>query len=72
MAEHWVEIATVDYVFKLLISLGLFVPLYGVLLRYLSRKLVGEAGLAGLQRPHGKPDVIDHPQGWSIFCIFGK
>ena len=48
MAEHWVEIATVDYVFKLLISLGLFVPLYGVLLRYLSRKLVGEAGLAGL------------------------
>ncbi|MFQ2254261.1 7-cyano-7-deazaguanine/7-aminomethyl-7-deazaguanine transporter [Aeromonas hydrophila] len=49
MAEHWVEIATVDYVFKLLISLGLFVPLYGVLLRYLSRKLVGEAGLAGLQ-----------------------
>ena len=49
MAEHWVEIATVDYVFKLLISLGLFVPLYGVLLRYLSRKLVGEAGLADLQ-----------------------
>ncbi|MGL4775351.1 MAG: 7-cyano-7-deazaguanine/7-aminomethyl-7-deazaguanine transporter, partial [Aeromonas veronii] len=49
MAEHWVEIATVDYVFKLLISLGLFVPLYGVLLRYLSRKLVGEAGLSSLQ-----------------------
>ena len=47
--EHWVEIATVDYVFKLLISLGLFVPLYGVLLRYLSRKLVGEAGLSSLQ-----------------------
>src|SRR5690606_4131095 len=49
LAEHWVEIATVGYVFTLLISLGLFVPLYGVLLRYLSRKLVGEAGLAGLQ-----------------------
>ncbi|MGL5293623.1 MAG: VUT family protein, partial [Aeromonas sp.] len=49
MAEHWIEIATVDYVFKLLISLGLFVPLYGLLLRYLSRKLVGEAGLAALQ-----------------------
>ncbi|MGL5947971.1 MAG: 7-cyano-7-deazaguanine/7-aminomethyl-7-deazaguanine transporter [Aeromonas sp.] len=41
MAEHWVEIATVDYFFKLVISLGLFVPLYGVLLRYLSQKLVG-------------------------------
>ncbi|SIR30543.1 hypothetical protein SAMN05880558_111129 [Aeromonas sp. RU39B] len=45
MAEHWVEIATVDYSFKLLISIGLFVPLYGVLLRYLVRKLVGEPGL---------------------------
>ncbi|MGL5286070.1 MAG: 7-cyano-7-deazaguanine/7-aminomethyl-7-deazaguanine transporter [Aeromonas sp.] len=45
MAEHWVEISTVDYSFKLLISIGLFVPLYGVLLRYLVRKLVGEPGL---------------------------
>ena len=45
MAEHWVEIATVDYSFKLLISIGLSVPLYGVLLRYLVRKLVGEPGL---------------------------
>ena len=50
MAEHWVEIATVDYVFKLLISLGLFVPLYGVLLRYLSLQAGGGGGqLAGLQ-----------------------
>jgi uncharacterized integral membrane protein (TIGR00697 family) len=42
MAEHWVEIATVDYAVKLLISIGLFVPAYGVLLRYLTRKLFGQ------------------------------
>ncbi|MZI92233.1 7-cyano-7-deazaguanine/7-aminomethyl-7-deazaguanine transporter [Vibrio sp. CAIM 722] len=39
MAQHWTEIATVDYSFKLIISLGLFVPLYGVLLNYLVKKL---------------------------------
>ncbi|MEO4047389.1 7-cyano-7-deazaguanine/7-aminomethyl-7-deazaguanine transporter [Pseudomonas sp. CAU 1711] len=33
MAEHWVEIATVDYGVKLAVSLLLFVPIYGVLLR---------------------------------------
>lgn len=39
MAEHWTEIALVDYGFKLVISLGLFVPMYGVLLNYLVKKL---------------------------------
>lgn len=39
MAQHWTEIALVDYSFKLIISLGLFVPMYGVLLNYLIRKL---------------------------------
>jgi uncharacterized integral membrane protein (TIGR00697 family) len=39
MAEHWTEIALVDYGFKLVISLGLFVPMYGVLLNYLIKKL---------------------------------
>jgi len=43
MAAHWVEIATVDYMVKLIISIGLFVPAYGVLLRYLTRKLLGSA-----------------------------
>ena len=42
MAAHWVEIAAVDYAVKLLISIGLFVPAYGVLLRYLTRKLFGQ------------------------------
>ncbi|MFQ6372300.1 7-cyano-7-deazaguanine/7-aminomethyl-7-deazaguanine transporter [Shewanella sp. YIC-542] len=35
MASHWPEIAAVDYSFKLLISFALFLPAYGVLLRYL-------------------------------------
>lgn len=39
MAEHWTEIALVDYGLKLIISLGLFVPMYGVLLNYLIGKL---------------------------------
>ncbi|WP_341664523.1 7-cyano-7-deazaguanine/7-aminomethyl-7-deazaguanine transporter [Vibrio sp.] len=39
MADHWVEIALVDYSFKLIISLGLFVPMYGVLLNYLVKKI---------------------------------
>ena len=39
MAENWVEIALVDYSFKLIISLGLFVPMYGVLLNYLVKKI---------------------------------
>lgn len=37
MAEHWVEIAVVDYVIKILISLLLFIPLYGLLLNVLLR-----------------------------------
>lgn len=39
MAQHWQEIALVDFGFKLVISLGLFVPMYGVLLNYLVKKL---------------------------------
>ncbi len=41
MAEHWVEIATVDYGVKLAISLILFVPLYGMLLNAILRLLDG-------------------------------
>ena len=39
MAENWVEIALVDYGFKLIISLCMFVPLYGVLLNKLGERL---------------------------------
>lgn len=37
MAANWVEIAVVDYVIKIIISLLLFVPLYGLLLKFLLR-----------------------------------
>lgn len=39
MAEHWFEIALVDYSVKLAISLLFFVPAYGVLLNYITKKL---------------------------------
>ncbi|GAB2711557.1 7-cyano-7-deazaguanine/7-aminomethyl-7-deazaguanine transporter [Halomonas garicola] len=40
MAANWLEIALVDYVIKLGISMVLFLPLYGVLLAWLTRKMV--------------------------------
>ena len=40
MATHWPEIATVDYGFKLIVSLGLFLPAYGVLLKVLQDKIL--------------------------------
>lgn len=40
MAANWQEIAWVDYAFKLVISLAFFLPLYGILLKYLTAKLV--------------------------------
>tara|TARA_R110000782_G_scaffold207579_2_gene296081 strand:+ start:381 stop:1118 length:738 start_codon:yes stop_codon:yes gene_type:complete len=39
MAANWVEIATVDYAIKLIVSLVLFVPLYGVLLSWIVRRV---------------------------------
>lgn len=44
MAANWLEIAWVDYVIKLGISLLFFLPLYGVLLAWLSRRLVAVTG----------------------------
>ena len=46
MAEHWVEIATVDYGVKLAVSLMLFVPLYGLLLNAILRLLAGRVRVA--------------------------
>jgi uncharacterized integral membrane protein (TIGR00697 family) len=47
MAANWVEIATVDYAIKLIISLVLFVPLYGMLLSWIVRRV--PASLNGTQ-----------------------
>lgn len=44
MAANWIEIAWVDYAIKLTISLLFFLPLYGVLLAWLSRRLVALTG----------------------------
>ncbi|GEK72934.1 MULTISPECIES: 7-cyano-7-deazaguanine/7-aminomethyl-7-deazaguanine transporter [Halomonas] len=44
MATHWPEIAWVDYGIKLGISLAFFLPLYGVLLGWLTRRLVTLTG----------------------------
>ena len=46
MAEHWVEIAWVDYGFKLAVNLALFVPLYGMLLHFLQSRLKANKALA--------------------------
>lgn len=43
MAENWVEIALVDYTFKLIISLLLFLPAYAVLLKFLAGRLTQTA-----------------------------
>ena len=40
MATHWPEIALVDYGFKLMISVGLFLPAYGQLLRVLELRII--------------------------------
>ncbi|WP_434778224.1 7-cyano-7-deazaguanine/7-aminomethyl-7-deazaguanine transporter [Neisseria sp. Ec49-e6-T10] len=39
MAGHWPEIALVDYLFKILICALFFLPLYGVILKYLLKRL---------------------------------
>lgn len=41
MAEHLVEVASVDYFFKMGISVVLFLPAYGLLLKVLSSYLMG-------------------------------
>ncbi|WP_028866251.1 7-cyano-7-deazaguanine/7-aminomethyl-7-deazaguanine transporter [Psychromonas aquimarina] len=48
MAAHWPEIASVDYGFKLIVSLGLFLPAYGVLLKVLEQRLVKLPGQQSL------------------------
>lgn len=49
MAEHWMEIALVDYAFKVLISLVFFLPMYGVLLNMLLKRLADKSEISALQ-----------------------
>lgn len=49
MAAHWGEIALVDYSFKVLISIIFFLPMYGVLLTMLLKRLADKSDLSALQ-----------------------
>ncbi len=42
MAEHWIEIGTMDYLFKMIMGIGIFLPLYGVILAKLQKMLAGK------------------------------
>ncbi|SNY71581.1 7-cyano-7-deazaguanine/7-aminomethyl-7-deazaguanine transporter [Enterobacter sp. CC120223-11] len=50
MASHWQEIALVDYSFKVLISIVFFLPMYGVLLNMLLKKLADKSEIPAFQR----------------------
>jgi uncharacterized integral membrane protein (TIGR00697 family) len=49
MAEHWMEIALVDYAFKVIISIAFFLPMYGVLLNMLLKRLADKSEISALQ-----------------------
>ena len=49
MADLWVEIALVDYCFKVLISIIFFLPMYGVLLNMLLKRLADKSDLSAMQ-----------------------
>ncbi len=48
MAQHWPNIAVVDYGFKILVSLLLFLPAYGVLLALLTDVLTRRSSAGGV------------------------
>lgn len=39
MAEHWIGIGFVDYLVKITANLMIFLPVYGVLLNFLIKKI---------------------------------
>ncbi|CAK7011398.1 7-cyano-7-deazaguanine/7-aminomethyl-7-deazaguanine transporter [Providencia sp.] len=52
MAANWVEIALVDYVFKLLICMLFFLPAYGILLNLILKYFFNNADKKQLIRQH--------------------
>lgn len=60
MAAHWGEIALVDYSFKVLISIIFFLPMYGVLLNMLLKRLPDKSDLSALQPSsrYSRADVL--------------
>ncbi|MTI13514.1 7-cyano-7-deazaguanine/7-aminomethyl-7-deazaguanine transporter [Sansalvadorimonas verongulae] len=51
MSTHWLEIAMVDYGWKMAISMALFLPLYGVLLNRLQAFIMKNTGRQLSQEP---------------------
>ena len=45
MVANWLEIATVDVIFKIIVSFVMFLPIYGILLSYLRTRM--EVGTGG-------------------------
>ena len=45
MTANWLEIATVDVIFKIIVSFVMFLPIYGILLSYLRTRM--EVGTGG-------------------------
>ncbi|EIX9660939.1 7-cyano-7-deazaguanine/7-aminomethyl-7-deazaguanine transporter [Klebsiella pneumoniae] len=60
MAAHWGEIALVDYSFKVLICIIFFLPMYGVLLNMLLKRLADKSDLSALQPSsrYSRADVL--------------
>jgi len=48
MAANWVEIAGSQVVLKIAVGLIIFLPAYGLLLRYLSTRIHVDSGVQGL------------------------
>jgi len=53
MAAHWVEIALVDYSYKLMICLIFFIPIYGLLLNTIIKRLLGDTHFYSLNADKG-------------------
>ena len=50
MASHWPEIAAADYGFKLFVSLLLFLPIYGIVLRMLTNTILASDAIVSNSR----------------------
>jgi queuosine precursor transporter len=59
VSAHWMEIATVDLAFKLIISLVSFIPVYGLVLSWASRRQFNMAAMATQPLPACKPIAVD-------------
>ena len=55
MSTHWMEIALVDYGWKMAISMVLFLPLYGILLNRLQTYIMKSTAQKASHKPSYKP-----------------